>query len=70
MNREVAQSQHDTLIEWARQYDAEGVGEGSSEVAFLLKRAARQIAIQIGADPGPELVEKSAASEVTEPKAG
>lgn len=42
MTTEVAKAHADTLVEWAQQYERDGA-EGSSEIAFLLRRAATMI---------------------------
>lgn len=42
MPPEVARAQIDTLLEWANGHERDGI-EGSSEVAFLLRRAATMI---------------------------
>lgn len=43
VNKEVARAHIDTLAEWATLHEQGGL-EGSAEIGFLMKRAARQIA--------------------------
>lgn len=43
VSKEVARAHIETLVEWASLYEQSGM-EGSAEVGFLMKRAARQIA--------------------------
>lgn len=64
MNREVAKAQAETLLDWAMQWSRTAKpGDGSAEVAFLLRRTARlmgkavgiemTIDIDPGSDPAP-----------------
>lgn len=43
MNKEIARAHYDSMIEWANLY-AHNPVEGSQEVAFSMRRTARQIA--------------------------
>lgn len=55
IQRDVAAAQIATLREWASIWDAEAVpGDGCSEVAFLMVRAARTAEAVISAMPMPE----------------
>ncbi len=65
IQRDVAQAQVGTLLDWVRQWEREEQ-DGAAEVAFLLRRAARQIALATDLDIHVEVAEQPPAAGVTE----
>ena len=65
IQRDAARAQVGTLLDWVRQWEREAQ-DGAEEAAFLLRRAARQIALSADLDIHVEVAEELPAASVTE----